>query len=362
MRLQGILLIALVACGHSEPFTGTAAETHGPSSAGTPVQFTFNPAADYAPALTQDGRGILYAYAQPGRGDDDRCVGMLPAAGGTQLWSMCDNEIGQQDSTNGFSAYAAGDDGRLLYFEATSPAGLFGTPVTRTLWLADTATPFVRRALARFPVTVGSTSIEWLTDVEWTGPTSFVAIGSVLEARFVCKACVAADTFFAGANVIAGAITSTGVGLVAVPGTENASVYAIAEQGASVIFATNGSLNIQRVALAGGAATTIAALTSGDAVTGLSCLGTTCVATTDVVPSLTDIAKNAANEGTLWLVDLAGHTARLLSQPADGAGWFAPRLTGSAGDVILQVRGSPSLLSMDNLSGGDLYLFKGIAH
>ncbi len=105
-----IVLVGL-ACSHSSPVSVTDPARLGPFGSGTDVQVTFNPGQDYWPAYTEDGGGVLYQYSQPGRFDDDRCIGLLPAAGGTQIWHLCDNRVSQVDSANSFSAYALGMTG-----------------------------------------------------------------------------------------------------------------------------------------------------------------------------------------------------------------------------------------------------------
>ena len=49
-------------------------------------------------------------------------MGILPAAGGSRIWQLCDDRAVRADSVTSFTAYALATDGRLLYAEAIAPA------------------------------------------------------------------------------------------------------------------------------------------------------------------------------------------------------------------------------------------------
>jgi hypothetical protein len=173
-----ILLAVTIACSHSEAFP-TGGYNAGPSSTGPDVLLTFSADQNYWPVLTEDGSGILYAFVDPAasRIPSHRCIGLLPVAGGTRFWQWCDNRGTQRDSSNSFTAFALGSDGRLLYVETAVPQAFPFQTQQVALWLADSASPFRRRALATLPVTVGDSVIAWFADMAWTGPNTFLALG-----------------------------------------------------------------------------------------------------------------------------------------------------------------------------------------
>ena len=176
--LSAIPFLLVVACTHSDAFP-TGGYQAGPSSSGPDVLLTFSADQNYWPVLTEDGSGVLYAFMDPAasRIPSHRCIGLLPVAGGTRFWQWCDNRGTQRDSSNSFTAFALGSDGRLLYVESVVPSGFPFQTQQIALWLADSASPFRRRALATLPVVVGDSVVNWFADLPWTGPNTFVGLG-----------------------------------------------------------------------------------------------------------------------------------------------------------------------------------------
>ncbi|MGH7593231.1 MAG: hypothetical protein ACRELE_05205, partial [Gemmatimonadales bacterium] len=181
-----LTIVLLASCSHSDAFDNAAPKV-GPAGFGGDIQLTFNTDQNYWPIATEDGGGILYAFVDVSQagGATHRCMGLMPVAGGTRAWQWCDTRAAVGDSSTSFPAFALGSDGRLLYAEATAPRLFpFEGPFV-TLWLADSATPFRRRALVTLPVTLADSTVSWLADLRWTGPNTFVALGQ----RFVPGSC-----------------------------------------------------------------------------------------------------------------------------------------------------------------------------
>ena len=184
------------------------------------MRLTLNTEQDYWPAWTENGAGILYSFIRPGSGPQHRCLGLLPAAGGRVLWQLCDDRAIESDSTNSFIAYALGGDGRLLYVEAVARNGVQGTvPAETTMWLADSARPFERRALFSFPGFVSGLPVAWLADLVWTGPSTFIALAQDFTPFAHCRDCGVDDSLFIGEAVVRGTIDASGATLQAVAGT-----------------------------------------------------------------------------------------------------------------------------------------------
>ena len=236
------VVLVLLGCGHSDAFTPVL-PTVGPFSTGDDVRLTFNGDQDYWPTWTGDGRGILYAFVNPAApgipAGRHRCLGILPAAGGTRIWQWCDDRATEADSTTSFTAYALGTDGRLLYVEAVAPANSASFPRQVTLWLADTAAPLNRTALLTVPAALAG--VTWLADLAWTGPNSFIALGQVFASFPHCSTCFSSDSLFADSSqigglraasgiVVIGTITGGQATLQAVSGTEGAAGYSLARK------------------------------------------------------------------------------------------------------------------------------------
>jgi hypothetical protein len=277
--LPAIVLTLILACTHSEAFP-TAGYQAGPGSTGPDVLLTYSADQNYWPILTEDGSGVLYAFIDPAasRIPSHRCIGLLPVAGGTRFWQWCDNRGTQRDSSNSFAAYALGADGRLLYVESVVPNGFPFQTQQVALWLADSASPFRRRSLATLPVVVGDSTINWIADLSWTGPNTFLGLGQ----RYLPAprdSTVFVDSVFRAEVLVRGTINDQGAALVAVPGTAGATGYSLAEGGASIVFTQIDDVNLMKVPTTGGVPTVVGPATprTGVQLLGVSCRGTTCV-------------------------------------------------------------------------------------
>jgi hypothetical protein len=298
----------VIACSHSEPFVTESQATAVPYENLTPVRLTYNPGNNYWPSWTEDGKGIIYYYSitEADIHADDRCIGLLQPAGGSRLWQMCDERREHADSADSFAGAAIGTDGRLIYLEVSTkrgsggPTGVNQGPQTTNLWLADTTFPFQRHKLLDLSngMIVGGTFVNWLRDVQWTGPASFIALAQVDTIRPPPIPASWVDTVFVGVGVVSGTINPSGATLSLLPGTVGAKSYSLAENGASIIFSRSG-LTLERVMESGGSpniVTTIPAA-SGRKINGLTCRETSCLVATSTP------ATFPVNQ--LWLVSLA---------------------------------------------------------
>jgi hypothetical protein len=284
-----VLLAA--ACSHEDTFS-YAAPKLGPATTGNDVLLTYNSEQDYWPILSEDGSGIVYSFINAevsGLPYTHRCMGMIPITGGTRLWQYCDDRAALADSFSSFPAYALGHDGRLLYAEATTIKSRNFLAGDVRLWLADTTHPFRRRLLMTLPVTVGDSDVDWLGDLAWTGPTTFIGLGQryLPATHRPCPSTTCLnpplptplDTIFYGGVIVQGTVSSSGAALAPVPGTEGATSYALTDGGTSMVFTRRDSPNLMKVPASGGVPVVAALVTTRtDSVQlfGVSCAGTTC--------------------------------------------------------------------------------------
>jgi hypothetical protein len=363
----GSLLVALLllpsGCGHSDAFTSDQA-TVGPFSTGSDVQLTLNVEQDYWPTWTQDGQGILYAFVAPGATVRHRCLGLLPAAGGTRIWELCDNRGTQGDSVNSIAAYALASDGRLLYAVGASDSGLLGrTPQKFTLWLADTAAPFQRTALLTLPAAPGG-SPNWLADITWTGANTFVALAqTIFIAPVPLPPCnFVADSIFGGESVVTGTIAAGHATLQTVSGTEGASGYSLAENGASIVFTLRNDQQLFKVPVTGGTAVAVSPVLGGAAskLLGVSCKGSTCVVANDIVTFYDAICSSAiSGVKTLFSVSLSTGAVQTLTTSASILA--TPQISPVSGDVVVQVGGAfGHIQTIKSPSNGNLHLLRSL--
>jgi hypothetical protein len=360
-----LILAVLVgtACSHSSVDLPNPPSV-GPSGSGPDIRLTVNAEQDYWPAWTADGRGVLYSFVNQAPDNRHRCIGLLPAAGGTRIWELCDNRGTEVDSVNSFPAYALATDGRLLYVEAEAPSGPQSlNPASSTLWLADTAAPFARRALATLPVVVSGQRVDWLIDLNWTSPTEFTALAAEYSANIHCKGCTTFDSLFTGVAVLHGSIGAEGASLTLVPGTDGASNYSNAESGTSIVFSRHADPHLYEAPAIGGIANAIATLGS-DSLLGVSCQASTCVVAEDPVTlipttSLVTFFGSEANPGKLWSVSLVTGATNVVWSDATAV-LATPLLSPSEHDVVAQRGGLLGHLRTDSSPASDLHLFPGL--
>ena len=294
-RARLALTALLLACGHSDSFI-TSVSTVGPSGSGPDVQLTFNVDQDYWPAWTEDGNGILYAFVPLDTRITHRCIGLLPPSGGTRIWQLCDERFVRNDSISSYTGFALGSSGKLLYAEASGPLASPQNIPNTGLWLADTSSPFVRTRLLNLPLDVGGFVVNWLTDIAWTGPSTFIALGQQWNTLRVCSVinCPGAtqalkdSTFSADGRIVVGTIAGDHATLTAIAGTDSATGYSLVDAGAAVVFIRRDNLRLLKVPVTGGVPTTIARVTPTDSgeLLGVSCKAQACVvATSNVVLS-----------------------------------------------------------------------------
>jgi hypothetical protein len=360
MRTRWIRLTAalvLVACDHTDPFVMPPSNV-GPSSTGSDVQLTFNVDQDYWPMWTADGRGILYSFVVPRSMADHRCLGLLPAAGGTRIWELCDNRAVRDDSVSSYTAYALDSSGRLLLVEAMSSTGFVADfPFHIRVQLTDTATPSVRSTLLTLPFTAGDVQVTWLSDMAWTGPGSVIALGQQFGEITPPGRCISAypckdSTFNQNGVVVTGAISGGAVTFQPVLGTDGATGYSLAENGATVAFITTGK-QLYRVPAAGGDPVVVATVSTapGTTLLGVTCRGSTClVAVTAAGLTLT---------AQLVSVSLESGSTQVL-KTATGTVFATPQLSPVSGDVVMQIGGALGHVSTVRFTGNaDLHLLPG---
>jgi hypothetical protein len=380
-------LFLALGCGHSETFTPSV-PTNGPFNSSSSVPLTFNADQDYWPTWTSDAKGILYAFVDP-NDPQHRCIGLLPAAGGSRVWQLCHVGVRYQDSVSSFTGYALDATGRLLYVEAASrfvpgiPSPDQGEVAEATMWLADTATPFQRTLLLSLPLLADGVSVGWLSELHWTGANTFVALGQSYALVRHCfgigdppdPACEASDTVWstggptldAGA-VMRGTIANGHATLSLIAGTNGATGYSLAENGASVVFTQRDDGSLYKVPIAGGVAVNVgyapSPLRPGYQVFGVGCRGSACIVATDSA-TLTRLEPSKIfplfRGGTRELRSFSlssGTSAPLSTYDGIIASIAASPLTG---DVVVQVGGMwGHLQTMEGSVPSDLYLLRGI--
>jgi hypothetical protein len=353
VRSAAVLLV-LNAC-HTDPYPTGPLGASGPFSSVVPIQLTFNPVVQYYdPRFTQDGKGILYQYSQERRGDDDRCLGLMPDGGGSATWTMCENRLSHADTSDSYGGFALDSTGQLIYLAATATKGKLGLEHV-TLWLADTADPLrTRRQLLTLPRAVGNASVDWLSEAAWAGPSEFYARADEFRLWPHQPLGGPSDTLPYGLMVVRGTITAAGASLEPVPGTEGVRSWSLAEQGQSIVFVRHSSPYLLKVPVGGGTPDTVAEIPQPVAryILGVGCAGTICLVTSstfDPPPANLWGPFDPRGAGTqlpaLGLLQRVSLTTGEVSEAASGGGaafWTWMAVSPASGNALVESGKPPS--------------------
>src|SRR5258705_859139 len=119
-RVAVPLLLAAFACDRPTPPEPGDYTPGGPFNTDSPRQLTFSPGPDLSPAWLPDGSGIIYQFVRLDQIDGDRCLGVLPAEGGTLRAEICNNTVAGADSTDAYGDPAVSAAGRLFFSRASA--------------------------------------------------------------------------------------------------------------------------------------------------------------------------------------------------------------------------------------------------
>ena len=164
MRLAATCLVLVAACAHTDGIVGTdPPSADGPFADGPIVRLTYDPGMDLFPAVTSAGL-LIYSYQPTERPDRDRCIGILPASGGTRI-GICHDAVNGDGLTDALEWPALDDSGALLYSHYVSGIG-DRIPNHGALRLGSANAPLSGRTLLTLPNTVASTGFTRIGQTE----------------------------------------------------------------------------------------------------------------------------------------------------------------------------------------------------
>jgi hypothetical protein len=351
MRHTPLALALLVAaCGHEAPSTPGVYPPNQPAGTGSLVRVTFNPGVDLWPSWLPDGRGFLYTVERIDRDDLDRCLALLPAAGGTIEREICDLVPAADDSVNAYTAAAVSSDGRVAYVRATASlsVGWPRVPYSQELVVAPWDQPDRARILRTIPYPGPSGRLhQAVAQVQWLGDSSLVYVGQKVDYAAPCQGC-ALDTLPTGLEVVRLDFGGPTPVLTMLPGTDQASsVTATGDD--TVYFTVNGDSRVFRLQVSNGALSTTHDFGAGNIARDVAVAAGRLVA---VVGGKVTFGNDTAlglvqrdSGGTLVAVDLSSGAETALTPPLefyrhaalapDGRHVVAERLFGRTTDLYL---------------------------
>jgi hypothetical protein len=250
-RLALIAWFALIlgSCDHTAPPEPEPPPPAPPFSSLLPRRLTFNLADDRTPAWLPDGSGIVYSTERKDRIDQDRCLAVLPAEGGTIRASYCQLHPDHDDSTDLMESPAVSTGGRLFFHRVVSWVGQqkLGASV---LMLGQWDNPVGAAILQPLPYTAPNGRIHSsIRSPQWIGPDTLVYLA---EQLFYEGSTFYPDTFYTGLDVVLLDL-SAAPRFEVVPGTDYASGVAVSSQGDAIYYTLGGDSRVFQRVLSTGA-------------------------------------------------------------------------------------------------------------
>ena len=356
-----LLLLPLLGCGHTEPFTSAPTGTDQPFDVGPPARLTLNVGPDRGAAWLPDGSGILYSAQQLGRQDHDVCLALIPPGGGRQRQLTCDLTPTGADSTDAVESPAPSSDGRLAFVAVGSriaaiPAGSAAISVSS---LSDPAT---RTRLQALPYTLpGGALHSGATQLRWLSPDLLIYLGVRVDYRHVCDTCSEWDTLTTGVDVVSLDLRQPGSTPQPIPGTENATGVSVGATPDEVYYTLAGDSRVYRRTLSTGGVAVVHDFGAAGMARDVHVVGNRMAAvvggrvTYGIDPAFGPTVWDSG--GTLHVVDIQSGSDVAL----EGPGLFRrPQISPSGSGLVVEVY--PVIISEDPPNTlvdrrGDLYLY-----
>ena len=252
-QLVLMLTAMLAACAHDAPLRPGAYPPGVPSGTGSLVRLTFNPGADLSPVWLPDGSGFLYTAERADRSDRDRCLALLPPAGGSIGRQICDRTPAADDSVNAYGSPAVAGDGRMAWVRASAPLDV-GWPLTpryHELVVGTLAHPEQASVRQSLPYAGPSgRGHEAITQIRWVAESVLVYVAQHVAYITPCPRCPV-DTLPSGLELVRFDFSGPVPVLTMLPGSDQASSVAVAAPD-TLYFTVNGDSRVFSLAVSTG--------------------------------------------------------------------------------------------------------------
>lgn len=246
-NVVGFLGVALAACGHDAPFVSQPDGPSGPFAPPPYARLTVSPGADRAPGWLPGGAALIYSAERLDRKDRDRCLAVLPAAGGAITAYTC-RTTAPDDSTNDLFEASASSDGQIAYVRTSTHRFPFlpVSPDAEALVIAPLDDPNDVQVTMGLPYTASSGRIhQGVSHIRWLGPTKLVYVADSVTYPRACSSCPP-DTVRTGVELAvlqwSGAVLARSV----IAGTNDATSVEVGATGDTIYYTRAGDGRIYR--------------------------------------------------------------------------------------------------------------------
>jgi len=317
-RLALLAVFVTAGCTHDALFVPGAYAPDVPPGVGALVQLTYNGGVDQDPSWLPDGSGFFYTAERLDRPDRDRCLALLPAAGGTIAREICNRVPAADDSVDAFNAAAVAPDGRLAYVRASAPldGGWPIAPRFYELVVAPLADPHRVSVLQAFPhVGPSGRGHQGAAQLRWLGDSVLVYVGQRVAYVPPCPRCPR-DTVPSGLELVRLDFGGPVPVLSMLTGSDQASSVTVTGRD-TVFFTVNGDSRVFRLALSTDAIAVVHDFGTGGIARDVQVVGNTLLAVVGGDVSFTDDPTVGPLQrdrgGTVIAVDLTTGTETLVT-------------------------------------------------
>jgi hypothetical protein len=235
--------VLMLGCGHSDPFTPASQGSTGPFDALQPTRLTFSPDSDLTPAWSADGSRLYYTFAIPRDPDHDRCVGVLPGAGGSRVAEKCPLTDVAADSTTVSRWPAPGPGNLMAWTEYQTFVGRV-TPDVGTIRIGtfDPADP--GKPVLSLPYLAPSGQVHDVpTHLAWLSPDELVYVANAAVFFPPCRGCPIIE-HLQGLEIVRLVLNPEPATVVIVPGTTGATSLSVASSGTGFYYTLAGDSRV----------------------------------------------------------------------------------------------------------------------
>lgn len=249
-RAVASLLLA-AGCAHGDSFTYTYDGNDGPLDPGPPVRLTYSPREDQYAGWAPNGSGLVYTFVDAGSGSGDRCLGLMPPAGGQITVVRCSATDGADDSTDSYNEATPVDAAQYAWVELHTLRGRT-VPDYGGIMLGALRQGSRPVKLTVIPYTAASGNVHYsASNLRRLSPTQLAYIGMDLVPRPPCLNCKP-DTLVVWHEVML--LNTNGGAPIMLPNSDQTSSIWPDASGGGVYYTVTGDNRVFHRLLAGGAA------------------------------------------------------------------------------------------------------------
>jgi hypothetical protein len=334
VRLPYVIAVtAVLGCGHSGPFDSSVYGPTQPFNTPPPTRLTLNPGEDVMPLWLPSG-DIMFSAERRDRADRDRCLAVMPGAGGAITRYVC-RTTASNDSIDVFNEAASSGGGQIAYvrFDSYSVPIPPLTPDLQAIVVAPLANPTASRVVRDLPYFAPSGRTHWgISHLRWLDSTRLVYVAQDVSYPRPCSQCPP-DTLRVGLEIATLDLAPATPVVTIVPGTDGASSVTVGASSDTLYFTRGGDAVLYRYVFSSGVADTV----HDFSLDGGSVARDAAWAADRVLVSV---------DGSIWLVDLAaGQYANILAA-TPALAYRRPALSSDGSRMLVETEtatGSPDL-------------------